>query len=1109
MDTEELLVHCYDWRDTTENGTKAIHGWCLNKNSEKTLIRVLNFPLMFRVELPGFILNRKYNWNQESANRFIEVIKSRVAYSDESHVATTTYFCYMNSVYYNKQIPIITMTFDSAEAMRHNMNTIRKEIKTSEWGAVTCKIHEEKITSVRKMITLIGHKRGVMFRYCQWFKCIGQKTLDNISRCENEYIIKWEDIVPIAATETSDWDAVPGILSWDIEVYSDNPNIFPDEHNAKHVAYMISGVYKKGKGEIKRYGIIIGECNQITKDKFPNCILYSVNSEKELVDKFADIVIETDPEVLTGYNIFSFDYKYLDFRLKRMTFDWPNMSCLHSYTSIMEKINWKSSAYGSQQLNILDCPGRISVDLLPIVRRDYKLSTYSLNSVCDNFNLGKSKMDVSAAEMFKIFERLTDARKNKEKNQEEFKNAIEQTTKVMEYCIRDSELVLDLMEKLNTWVGLIEMANICGVNIITLFTRGQQIRCVAQLYDLAYKNGFVVNSRESQIFTYIGALVHEPIPGEFENVVCLDFSSLYPSIIRAYNISYDTFIPLGEEVGLSPNDYTEIKFTQKEPTIVYKQSAKFDDSEVDLETVYKDQIEDEDDEENQEKTPKAKFFEKEYTFRFSNKKKGLLPQLVENLVMERKAVNREIRKLEAESSILKKYVNLLKACNANKIQNSNSILQLIEKKKEDIDNNFKLSEYYSVALNLSLANEQNFDQYYKLLQDLINQCSPYSERISYLALMEVVLDKRQLGLKVSANSFYGFLGVQNGGKMPLIEAAMCVTAKGRELITHAKVYVEKMYDGIIVAGDTDSVMMTLNKYITDSSQCDYWGRRLAQEISGIGPGEKDVDGNIQNEGKKGLFPPPLTMEFEKAMRMVVFKKKKYAAYYIGKNGKYKTKEILDEYGQVIGTKNELLVRGIILARRDNCKFVTNLYTKILYNVLDKKPSKESFKLLFDNINNLRNGTIPIEEFIIIKGYTDSYKSENYSMKLFGEYLKAIGLPAQPGERLGYVVVDIPGEEKLGNKMRLVSQYIDSQKTSNPYKIDTLYYIDKALRGPIDQLFEVGYKNEISKIKLKYEKGKKIYSLLNPVELVVKVLTDKKSNLEKNQDLFFIERISLK
>ena len=64
------------------------------------------------------------------------------------------------------------------------------------------------------------------------------------------------------------------------------------------------------------------------------------------------------------------------------------------------------------------------------------------------------------------------------------------------------------------------------------------------------------------------------------------------------------------------------------------------------------------------------------------------------------------------------------------------------------------------------------------------------------------LNSRQLALKTSANSFYGFLGVKDGGKLPLLQGAMSITGKGRQLIGEVTKYIEEKYHGKAVYGDS-------------------------------------------------------------------------------------------------------------------------------------------------------------------------------------------------------------------------------------------------------------------------------------------------------------------
>merc|ERR550519_3128043 len=77
-----------------------------------------------------------------------------------------------------------------------------------------------------------------------------------------------------------------------------------------------------------------------------------------------------------------------------------------------------------------------------------------------------------------------------------------------------------------------------------------------------------------------------------------------------------------------------------------------------------------------------------------------------------------------------------------------------------------------------------------------------------------VLDGRQLALKISANSVYGFTGAQVG-KLPCLEISQSTTAFGRMMIEETKNQVEANYtvangyehDAKVIYGDTDSVMV--------------------------------------------------------------------------------------------------------------------------------------------------------------------------------------------------------------------------------------------------------------------------------------------------------------
>ena len=74
-------------------------------------------------------------------------------------------------------------------------------------------------------------------------------------------------------------------------------------------------------------------------------------------------------------------------------------------------------------------------------------------------------------------------------------------------------------------------------------------------------------------------------------------------------------------------------------------------------------------------------------------------------------------------------------------------------------------------------------------------------------MLKNVLEGRQLALKISANSVYGFTGA-TVGQLPCLEISSSVTAFGREMIDKTRNRVEELFPGSkVIYGDTDSVMV--------------------------------------------------------------------------------------------------------------------------------------------------------------------------------------------------------------------------------------------------------------------------------------------------------------
>jgi len=205
-----------------------------------------------------------------------------------------------------------------------------------------------------------------------------------------------------------------------------------------------------------------------------------------------------------------------------------------------------TSAVGDNPLCLPRMPGRVNLDLWLYLKRDNPadLPDLKLNTVSLHY-LNNQKHDLPAKEMFKAY-----------------REGPEQRAAVASYCRQDCKLVLDLLEKLETITTVWEMAKIACTPPEDILFRGQQIKVYTQLVLTALANNYLVEDRRDVEGgdgdgRYEGATVVDPTPGYYrEPVFCLDFASLYPSLMRTNNLSPDTLVRDSRAMQGHTNDIT-------------------------------------------------------------------------------------------------------------------------------------------------------------------------------------------------------------------------------------------------------------------------------------------------------------------------------------------------------------------------------------------------------------------------------------------------------------------------------------------------------------------------------------------------------------------------
>ena len=414
-------------------------------------------------------------------------------------------------------------------------------IENKKWPEMAgCTVHESNIDPILRFM----HVTGIASTgWLETGTC--EKVID--TTCDlNLWQPKWNALRPVARDDIAPFK----IVSFDIECYS-STGAFPDPKNPSDVVFQIGMTTKNfASQDVERTCLCLKET-----EGFP-----SFSTERELLQEFQRHLIKTDPDIITGWNIFGFD---LEFLLTRATLRCglePVWGRVRDSVAELVTKNLSSSALGNNELKMVPMRGRYVFDLFQDVKREHKLESYSLNNVSKKFLSGSEKIDMPVKDIFK---RFADSDPKK-------------LAEVAEYCIQDTVLPHKIMEKLCQIQNQIEMAKACWVPLSFLSERGQQIKVFSQMAYKARKLNFIIPTfRKGPLGDddgYEGATVLEAQTGAYYGpITALDFASLYPSIMCAHNLCYSTLVmnPKYDNLpGVTYEQFGPHRFAQNVPSLL-------------------------------------------------------------------------------------------------------------------------------------------------------------------------------------------------------------------------------------------------------------------------------------------------------------------------------------------------------------------------------------------------------------------------------------------------------------------------------------------------------------------------------------------------------------
>lgn len=276
---------------------------------------------------------------------------------------------------------------------------------------------------------------------------------------------------------------------------------------------------------------------------YQGCPIIICKDEHALITTFLSLFNMYNPDIIAGYNTNQFDFPYIQGRCK-----------VHNISPKCTRNNreWyiRNRFDGGVDVTIT---GRVVVDLLPIIRANYSLNRYNLATSASLVNY--EKLDVSPKEMRDAY--LGDDQAAWDKT--------------IAYSDRDAELVMKLLIDLKLIDKYVAISTVSGTLLQDVVNLGQTKLIDNLIIREFQKCGRVINVRptfdDEDDDGYLGGGVLDPITGLHEQVIIMDYTSLYPSIMRAYNIC-PTMIIKDEQCDEYVETVNGVKFANNQPGII-------------------------------------------------------------------------------------------------------------------------------------------------------------------------------------------------------------------------------------------------------------------------------------------------------------------------------------------------------------------------------------------------------------------------------------------------------------------------------------------------------------------------------------------------------------
>jgi len=813
------------------------------------------------------------------------------------------------------------------------------------------------------------------------------------------------------------------------------------------------------------------ELDEKVCDSLDNIIVEECYNEKDLIKKWQDCINKYNPDMITGYNIFGFDFKYIMDRCEQLKFKLDNLGRLNTDNDEYEKhynklcklknMNFSKKLDGDAFNNpyYINMDGRVIFDVQKEITKSHNLSSYKLDNVASYFMRG---------------------------------DIMKQTL----HEVDSKNLTINYNDEFRTWLfktnntGHLKKSDYITINVHsnigeTLLFNGHKFKIftIDDLHINIYIEDLDINAEIKKFKPYKieWCMNKDDVPPqEIFNLhktggsagrakvakyciqdceLCIHLINLLDFIPNNMGMSNVCLVPLsfiflrgqGIKVTSLVSKYCKNSGT-KMPTLKdYKEDNSGYEGAIVLDPKVGIYLED-----------PIVVLDYASLYPSSIIEKNLSPDTYirdEEYIKNNKRDLNMIDYDDYEYDTSKKTIKKIKL-------NTKTECYFIPNKKDENGNIIPSSMGIIPTVLQTLLSARKDTK-----KRLKNEKDEFKKKI---------LDGLQLAYKLTANSVYGQLGAKTSS-VYMKKIAACTTSIGRQRITvDAQLGVKEWAKNIgyeepdIIYGDTDSVFIKFSRNNLEGIELK--GNELLKHAiqCGIDAG-KYVDKKLD---------PPQNLEYEKTfMPFILMSKKRY----IG--DKYEWIEDVDK------KKYKRTSMGIVMKRRDNAPIVKYVYGNMIEKIMVDRNYDKTLKWLKKTLRDICRGTFHVNYFIISKSLNGFYKNpESISHKVLADRigLRDPGNKPKANDRIPYLYIEIEEKEQVGYtkiKKRISNGFfkngkekfktiivdgepkyrkrhiVPGERIESPeyvlekgLKIDYRYYISNQIMNPVIQVLDLNDRN---------------------------------------------------